>query len=526
MNDLTGKYSSHYSNLYPRLIFWVVTLLSGGIFWLSAHPPMIDIPQHAAQVALLLDFVNHDTQRLSPFYINYFTPYLLGYGLWCALGLVLPLATALKLLLTVSFWCFVLAGVSLRRQCKADARLDWMMLPTFFGFAFEWGFLTFLISAPLGILFIGQAMRYANELNLTRGFTLFVAGLILFYCHGLIFIMCLAAGGLLSLAKTRAPKELISLLLPYLALTPLPITYFIVAQANPTTNQFDYATNLHWSWQLDRILQFIVFPWGAEHSLSIKIIGTLALFTPLLLGCRINKNKQSFIPLSLVALIWLSVPHFAMKTAFLYERFALFILPFYALIFTNSIKNNNQPIFRTSTLTKKISPWILATIVISFMAMNALKFIAFNKESRDFKQLITKAPEGKRALALILDRESEAARSSHMYVHYASWYQAENRGVVDFSFAWFAPQPVRYRLDSLPKIKPGFEWDAKNFSWKKHNGQLFDLFLVRSNKPPSMAIFKNPDCVIEHIATSGSWHAYRKKSCLKPLIGIASHEQP
>ena len=148
-----------------RFFFWFVFILSGGLFWLSPHPPMVDIPQHAGQVALFLDLLSNNPHWRDTFYINYFTPYLLGYGLWALLATAMPIAIALKLLLSIAFYAFVMSGMHLRRCCQADDRLDWLLIPSFFGFCFNWGFLTFLMAAPLGILFITQAMSLDKKIN-------------------------------------------------------------------------------------------------------------------------------------------------------------------------------------------------------------------------------------------------------------------------------------------------------------------------------------------------------------------------
>lgn len=497
-----------------RTIFWIIFFLSGGIFWLADHPPMIDIPQHAGQVALLLDFINNAPARKEYFYINYFTPYLLGYGLWTLLALIMPIATALKILLTASFWGFTLASIKLRRQFGADQRLDWLLLPVFFGFSFKWGFFTFLVSAPLGILFVAQALRYSNTPSLAQGVAIFFGGLALFFCHGLIFIMCMATGCLLILEKTRNPAALMRLWLPYLSMVPVTIAYFVSAQANTTTSQFDYGTLVKWSLEPYRIVQFITFPFGNEYNTKlVNMLGVLAFFSPLLLGCKLNHNRQAFIPFGVITMIWLVVPHFAMKTFFLYERFSLFIFPFYALLFKPQRIGDRAILGGTSAITHKIAPYLLPLIATLLMAMNSMQFIAFNKESRSFEHVIGKIPEGAKVLALIMDRHSNAAHHPSLYIHYANWYQAEHKGIVDFNFAWFSPQPVRYRTEALPKIKPGFEWRPEKFNWNTHGGNNYDYFLVRRTERPDLMIFRNNHCKIAHVATSASWHAYKKISC-------------
>lgn len=516
MNEPLKILSVDFNLEKSRTIFWIITLLSGGIFWLADHPPMIDMPQHAGQVSLLLDFIKEIPNRTDYFYINIFTPYLLGYGLWTTLALVTSITTALKILLTASFYGFVISSVVLRRQCGADQRLDWLILPAFFGFSFKWGFFTFLLSAPFGIFFIALAMHYSKKPSQSQGIIIFISGLILFFSHGLVFMMSMIIGALLALQKTRNPKILIFLLLPYLSLTPIVAAYFLSAKADITTTQFEYGQAIKWIISPHRIAQFAIYPWGNEYNNKLQnTLSIIALLSPLIIGCKINKNPQASIPFGAIVLIWLIVPHFAMKTFFLYERFSLFIYPFYTLLFTSKPEFDRTILGSTSKIKIQIKSSLLPIITSSALLVNAMQFIAFNKESHSFDQIIGKAPDGAKILALIIDRQSYAARNPSLYIHYASWYQAENNGIVDFNFAWFPPQPVRYRPEKLPKIKPGFEWNPKSFNWQDHDGNNYDYFIIRSINFSAAILLNNDYCKVIHIKSSGPWHIFKKTECAK-----------
>ncbi len=490
----------------------VITILSGGIFWLSPHPPMIDVPQHAGQVALILDLISSTPHWQDTFYINYFTPYLLGYGLWTLLALLMPMGIALKLLLTTAFWGFVYAGRHLRRQCHADDRLDWLLLPAFFGFSFKWGFLTFLMAAPLGMLFLSQVMRYSQAPALRTGLSLFLAGLALFFCHGLVFLLCMVLGGLFALGHARSVPALMRLTMPYMALTPLAIIYYISASTNAVTQQ-SFKTNVLWLWDTYRAWQFMVFPVGLYAEPLTILFGTVALFAPFLLESRLNSQRMVWIPLAVILAIWLGVPHFAMKTSFLYERFSLFILPFYILMFTRKQAYERPLLGGVSSTVRSMAPGILPTLAITFMTVNALQFVSFARESTDYEEAVSHVPDGRRVLSMIYDLDSPAAGNKLQYVNYSSWYQAEHKGTVDISAAWFAPQPVRFRSDALPVAKPRFAWEPWTLNELKGAGRYYDYFFVRWQHRPASVLESNDGCDIRHVASSGKWHIYQKISC-------------
>lgn len=499
--------------------FWLIFTLSGAVFWLSPHPPMIDIPQHAGQVALLLDLLRNNPSWESIFYINYFTPYLLGYVLWALLATVMPIAFALKVLLSVTFYAFVFSGIYLRQCCKADNRLDWLLLSSFFGFCYNWGFLTFLMAAPLGVIFIAKAINFEKEVTPRSLIYLFLSGLALFFCHGLVFLMCMVIGSTLALTQSHSLKNLAQRWLPYIALVPIVALYFFSAKNNATTAQFSYDIDFLWLLNLDRTLQFISLPWGNTFNQTVTyLIGIVALFSPFLLGCRLNNRIQVWLPFLVVTLIWLTIPHFAIKTSFLYERFSLFIIPFYIILFIKP-KHNEQLLTKTSAPTRLIVPCILPVFAFVFAIENIKKTLNFSRESSDFYLATQNVPEGKRIAALIYDRASLAVSNQATYTHYASWYQAEHKGIVDFSFAWFSPQPIRFKVNSSPSIKPGLEWSPELFNWEKHNGDNYDYFFVRGNIPAESSLLNNKSCSLKHFSSYGDWHVYQKILCKNKNIG-------
>jgi hypothetical protein len=82
---------------FARVGFMASVVLAGATFWISPRLPMTDLAQHAAQVTLWRDLLLDTSKWQSFLYINYFTPYLVGYGLALPLSLVMPVSAVLKL---------------------------------------------------------------------------------------------------------------------------------------------------------------------------------------------------------------------------------------------------------------------------------------------------------------------------------------------------------------------------------------------------------------------------------------------
>ena len=203
------------------------------------------------------------------------------------------------------------------------------------------------------------------------------------------------------------------------------------------------------------------------------------------------------------------MPGYIFGTYFVYQRFSIFIIPSYALLFTLQTKHAN------STLIPNITLVLLIAACWSTLALNTVRAFNFKKEAAGFEQLITQLKPGQKALALILDPISKADNNSIAYTHYPLWYQAEKNGVVYDNFAIYAPMPVRFKPGH---VHLGYEHaDANTFEWLKHQGGLYTYFFVRTAADGEIpqSWFKNAPCQPKLIARDGQWQIYQNQVCKK-----------
>src|SRR3974390_3069856 len=95
-----------------RVLFFATVAYAGVICWLSPRPPMIDMPQHAGQIAALRHLLQANYAWGDELRLNFLTPYLLAYGAGLALTLVMPVAMAIKTVLTLAFYASVAAWIA------------------------------------------------------------------------------------------------------------------------------------------------------------------------------------------------------------------------------------------------------------------------------------------------------------------------------------------------------------------------------------------------------------------------------
>jgi hypothetical protein len=498
-----------------RALFLLTALWGASIFWLAEHPPMVDLPQHAGQVMLLRDLVFGDGRWSEVVRLNWFTPYLISYALALPLSLVLPVAAALKLLLSLAYLAFVWMCIKLRRHFAADARLDWLFLIPFFGLAYKWGFLTFLVAAPVALVMVLLSSHYAQRPGFRTGGAVLAAGLLLLASHGLAFAFGWLVGVALLAAQSLKQRVHLVSFLPFALLGLLCIIYFLVSRSFEADFNVVYGYHDPGDWNFKRLLKAPLFTVGATREDLLLLPLAAALFAlPWLLGLRRNKaGAQAFIPFLVTLAIMMITPSFAFKISIIYERFAIFLLPAYAWMFS-AAEGSEARTFRW-TLRPRLAFVLLALTCWLLLAVHSLRALRFEEETRAFDAAVRRLEPHQRALTLVFDPASRAAGHRQVYVHYPSWYQAESGGMVDYNFAWFPPQIVRFRPQSLPAWRPSFEWTPERFDWDLHHGGAYRYFFVRHTTSVPLALFKGAKCPPALIWSEGAWTIFEQRPCTR-----------
>jgi len=407
-----------------RIAFWITVLLAGCTVWLAPHLPLADLAQHAAQVALWHDLLRGSSKWQALVEVNYSTPYWLGSGLALLLSFVVPVGTALKIVLMLSFWGFVAGSVSLRRRLGADPRLDWLSVTPFFGLGWLYGFFPFLVALPVGMAFIVLAQGYARAPTRQRAILLLALGMVLFFAHGLVFVFAIAVGAAFLVVHRPSPAAV----LPYVVLG-LVVPAYLLLRPVPTTM---LATHPDWL-GLGGLNYVAFFPMGSPTIDPVLApLVPLLLVASLLLGARFNRNRAAVVPIAVLLLWVVLVPETMMETYFVGSRFAAFFLPFVALLLAPA-----------PTPGWRLLPIVLLTWAA--LGVQVVRLLAFADESRAFEEMLAAAEPGHRAQQQVLDMTSRAASTPMAYQNFPLWYQAEKEGFVDFNFAAYRTQVVRFR---------------------------------------------------------------------------------
>ena len=490
-----------------RVLFWVSVAGAAGMMWLAPRLPMLDLPQHAAQIALWRDLLMGTSRWSHLVYINLLTPYLIGYGLALPFAVLFSAETAVRIVLTMAFLGFVAGCIGLRREIGSDKRLDWLFLPGFFGFDWKLGFLTFLAAAPVLFGLLILALRYARAPTVAKGCGLVVAGIALLFSHGLVFLFGMLIVGLLLLGPLKERWESrLARLAPVIVLTAILVLFAIVTSDRGTAAHYD-----HWRMGVPiwlRPVAALIFISGSTWNLDPLLAGlaAVAMLTPFFIGPRANRGAPRILMFALV-FVFFALPSEAFQTGFLFHRFALFILPFFAFQFRTpefAAPHNgaNAP-----------ARFTMIAACLATLAIQGSRIWVFGQESRSFNRIEQAARPGKRALGIVFDGNSPGASNKVVYDHFPLWYQADHHGFVDFNFAAFHPQIVRFRPNEIPTVGQQFVARFKAFDWQKDHAWIYRYFFIRGSASRVDWLKARSPCKLSLVAADAPWFLVRRDSC-------------
>ncbi len=480
------------------VVFYSVLVLSTLPLWMTPYLPMVDLPQHAGQITALREFLNGNPMFVDEFTINWFTPYLLGYLLLYALSSVFSIAMSTKLLVAAAVVGLPMATRRMLDYCGGDKDLAYLVIPASYGVAFSWGFLSFFVAAPLGILFFILAVSYSRDPTWLKAVSIVLFSILLFFSHLLVLVLISAISGVYILVTHyRDIRRLIIGLLPFAAPVPLALFWFLIIKDTDTAVR--EAAPIY----VDIVPHTIGLL--TRHTGLIGL-GNLAGFVmtaatfgyPLMAGYKWSKRPERWLPFVLVIAAYYLVPWGALGSVFLSERFGIFLAAFWFLAW------ERPEHVRTRVML------VPATALTAFLAVNVIVFNDFRKESIDYNAVASQMEPGQRVLQIPLISHGPGF-ADPVYAHFVSWYQAETAGIVDFNFGYFYPMMLHYRDGHGMTVNNRFTWAPLSFRWESHHGDRYDYFIARFPVDASADIFKSAAYKVELVDHQGHWWLYERR---------------
>ena len=509
----------HSSNFVTeRNFFLLACLLCGLPVCLPDYPPLVDLPQHAAQVSLMLNMHNPDFALSSRYQFNLFTPYLLAYLLIAAVKPLVGIVAASKLVVWATLSALALASRYLLRQSGADPFWSWLVFPTLYGFSYQWGFLSFLVAAPVGIAFLGLIWNRGSDPGI--GMSMIVAALLytLFFCHALTFGLFSLIAAAYWIATATHWRGLLKTAWPLLSLLPVVAIWFIYSKHGSSsrnvewdlswidTNDYYYKHLADWvtptSHDWGRVTGFFPRLLGVRPGIPLTLTGIGLFALPFLGGGQLTASRIRYLPLALLVMLLLFLPSGLFDSYFTFQRFVLFSMPlFLILVDPPKTLNKLQSFFR-------LAAPLLACGWIVWMSYSAVQI---DKDSEDFDAVLSKMLPYKSALSLVFVKDDNHSIAP-TFVNFPAWYSAVKIGTVDPSpaeFATWMPMTLKPEFVSKPGLR-AISWFPAAFDWNVHEGRRFDYFIVRAKVDATPLISRHADCRIDLVSHSGLWWLYQR----------------
>jgi hypothetical protein len=451
--------------------------------------PMVDLPQHAAQIATWQRWDAGDPAAVATFELNFRTPYLLAYPLARVLAPLTGPVLALKLVVWLSIAASSFALSTLARRRGHDPWLGLFGAVTAMGLCFYFGFVSFLVAMPLVVVALALALDHAARPSARIGALLATVLTLVLTAHGVAFVLAFGCTGLLLLVGQGSWRARLWPLVP-----PALLAVFWIAPGPVSVRIGGDA----WGLTIDRLreLPALLVGMGSIDHVAVTFGLALMAATILTLGVRLERRPLWVLPLGLLLVAYCFFPVMFRGVVLLHTRLACFLLPVALL----AVRPPSAPPPRVRLVSRAL---ILAS-TLGWLAVFSLRLAAFNRETADFHALVARLPSGLAMRPLIFDRDTRAFPGVPAFLHYSAYYYVEKGGSQGYSFAMYPLSVVRYRPEIVATMQGGAEWRPDWF--RRDEIPDYDYFLVRSERDRGQELFAGTD--VELSAHVGPWWGY------------------
>ncbi|HET7543724.1 MAG TPA: hypothetical protein VFK05_27815 [Polyangiaceae bacterium] len=476
----------------PRLTALAFSaLLLVAFFWVR-YLPMVDLPQHAAQLSIWLHLNDPQWAEFQLFELNFRTPYLGVYALARAFAGWVGVLPALKFVIWLTIVGHWAAFDWLVRSLGHARWLGLFGVPLGMGYGFYFGFISFIGALPFVLCATCLALRHRMQPSLVSGLWLGAALCATLATHGFALGLTLV---LVAPLLLRGKGSLIARGLPLLAPALLMLIWLVPGSSARSIGFTIWDPRF---WELTQVPGLLLASSGADHFNSW--LGVLLLVIVALTLGPPEREPERFIPLAVMLLGYCLFPLSLGGFTPLHPRFAAFLVPTLLLAF--------QPkrVARSPNFALGIVPLVTAFWFFAFAA----RLRQFARETQPITDFIARMPAGLHIRPLIFDRESEAFPGLPAMLHLSAYYVPEKGGYQGYSFAMYPTSVVRYHPEVVPTMDHGAEWHPEWFSAAYELGS-YHVFLVHSALDRSVELFDTQVDRLSLVFHEQDWWAYAER---------------
>lgn len=437
--------------------------LSLALLWSNKYLPMVDLPQHAAQLRLFFLHSDPAFPFAADYQLQLLNPYLACYALGLLFSTVLPIAVAIKVVVTIAVLGLPVAMIALLRGVGGDRFWSLLGFPLAFSFPFYWGLLNFILAVPLALILIARA--FDDRSGWRHGLALAALGIVVFLTHGMVCAFALLVAGTVIVLR-RPWRAWPAALAPLAAPALLGLMWIQLSQK--ASGQFFRGPTFNLTPRRlvalpGTLVGDAVDPQTALFGGALVVLFLAALWRSA--RSQGPSERSRGVPAVLALAFFLLGPEIYTHMAFFNARFSVFIVPLLVIALPRANKSLRVAI---------------VVLALAWLVLLWPRFHSFDLEARQVDRLIAALPEQQQILGLAFDPFPSRIFVPAL-IHHHAWYQVEKGGRVDFSFSYFFVSLVRYRLpaEAVPDftiLMPESFAQADAKFWER-----FDAVITRGN---------------------------------------------
>lgn len=469
------------------VLYVLVAVIASAPIWIVKHPPLQDLPLHLTTIRIIKSFHDPAFAFDRDFVLTLGrTQYVLYYLLGAILASFVGVLGANVLLVSGYLGGTILALRQLLRALGRDERLCLLVVPLLYNVMLFYGLFPFLLGVPLMLWGLATAVSHFEKPTLRSGALLSVLALSLFYSHIFPFgIFCI---GIAVLFPWTKPSRWVVSAAPAVPAVLVLVWWSTLTAAGrlargaATDNAADPRRNLdsaigdlpNWFTNVFRDTTDEV----TTIALVLVVVAAIGLSWGDTERMKAGVRGYVLLPLACVVLYFM-LPESHGYIWIIAQRFPIL----FAMLAI--------PLLRMPRGVRGVLVTSAAFAVGLASVVNTCRhFIRFeNDEVGDIEGAIASMQPRKHVCALIYDKGS-AIMNNMPFMHFGSYYQAEEGGVVMFTFAGYAHWPVDFQVDRYPP--PGrparlrWEWTPESVQMTEIY-PYYDYVLTRGGgfRPPS-----------------------------------------
>jgi hypothetical protein len=452
--------------------------------------PLVDLPQHALQIASWMRVDAHDA-AFANLELNFRTPYFACYPLVRILAGVLPVLAALKLTLWLSITAQARALRALCERLGHDPWLGVLGFPLGLGFGFYFGFVAFCAALPLVYLAVLLAVEHRAAPSRRSGVELGALLALLLVAHGIALGLSLAVlGPLLLWGEGKRWQRLLPLLAPALL--------GAVWLAPPGGTSTRVGPDL-WQIEVNRLLELPAQLVGLGSADRIATLLGVLLLVAIAASMGAPRGLVLTLPLVAVLLSHALFPTLFRGVGLIQPRFSAYVVPAVLIAFA--------PIAHASRARRIGTRALALGVTCAVVGVFAYRVRTFNQETAGFHALIARLPAGLAIRPLVFERAGAAFPGVPAHLHLPAYYTVEKGGSPGYSFAMYSTAVVRYRTGAVVKMTNGDEWVPESFEAARE-AEDYDYFIVKSSSDRTSALFAGPRPAAVLDQRVGDWWGY------------------